>query len=742
VADGFNPQGNAISELCWWGAYFDGVSGDCQGVALDTFEVQYYEDADGAPGAPLGPRFSQEAGTLNVIGPVPTPRTVVGLPEYEYTASHAPVTVTPGQCVWVEISNSVSGSLACFWYWEEGATGEGRLFQDGDPLDGYGSEDIRLGDQAFCVDQQLGDPLQCLPQAPPNDDCINSTSVTDGVIFFDTFRATTDGPPAPIEQQVEVCGFIVGDGQIHQDIWFDYVATCSDVLEVSLWGSSFDTRLGVYAGSDCPSEVELLAACNDDDCGPQQSRILLPVTQGEAYKIRVGGKSGQAGPGRLKITCGTPPPNDNCADAPIIDLPIGSSHVYEGNNELATNECGLFSPCPHVWIAFNLPEAAWVTLEYCGTDPAFDAAWTRLALECPCTGATDEAICDFECPGADTNPLISWGCLPAGVYYYPVLAAPGSVGPYTITVTADLCDRCADATGDCFQDNGTPGCDDPSCCATVCAADPYCCCVQWDAFCAQEAEALCGGFAAFCADATGLCCEAHAPGAGCGNPACCEAVCDFDAWCCTREWDQLCADEAASQCGTFCLGCQDGNVTFDSPADGFLDARQPHDLNDAGLLQGVTEFEVTAPANDDDIACWELCETNNNPALHTGLPANDIASVVNHGDGSYTIALVRPIAAGEVGTLSYTSYTGATAVTGVFTSHPADTDGDGTSAPADILAVIDSLNGVVPLPDARGDVDRDGTQAPADILRVIDLLNGAAAFQPCNGVMIDPTGCP
>ena len=38
--------------------------------------------------------------------------------------------------------------------------------------------------------------------------------------------------------------------------------------------------------------------------------------------------------------------------------------------------------------------------------------------------------------------------------------------------------------GSCFQDNGTPYCDDANCCEAVCACDPFCCENQWDSLCA------------------------------------------------------------------------------------------------------------------------------------------------------------------------------------------------------------------------------------------------------------------
>jgi hypothetical protein len=51
--------------------------------------------------------------------------------------------------------------------------------------------------------------------------------------------------------------------------------------------------------------------------------------------------------------------------------------------------------------------------------------------------------------------------------------------------------------GACCVDNGTRGCSDAECCGLVCAIDPFCCQVTWDASCADEALAFpecgCGG---------------------------------------------------------------------------------------------------------------------------------------------------------------------------------------------------------------------------------------------------------
>ena len=64
---------------------------------------------------------------------------------------------------------------------------------------------------------------------------------------------------------------------------------------------------------------------------------------------------------------------------------------------------------------------------------------------------------------------------------------------------------------------------------------------------------------------------------------------------------------------------------------------------------------------------------------------------------------------------------------------PGDVDGNRVSDAADVLHLIDCLNGVASCEMYQCDIDRSGRCGPADILREIDLLNGAAAYEPWLG---------
>ncbi len=106
-------------------------------------------------------------------------------------------------------------------------------------------------------------------------------------------------------------------------------------------------------------------------------------------------------------------------------------------------------------------------------------------------------------------------------------------------------DACGPGAGSCTTANGTAGCSDLECCGTVCAVEPLCCDVEWDASCGGLALTLCGN----CGDAgAGDCCSANGT-PGCDEAACCASVCEADPLCCTSQWDVICALQAETSCG-------------------------------------------------------------------------------------------------------------------------------------------------------------------------------------------------
>ena len=123
------------------------------------------------------------------------------------------------------------------------------------------------------------------------------------------------------------------------------------------------------------------------------------------------------------------------------------------------------------------------------------------------------------------------------------------------------------ATGSCFASHATPGCDTPTCCALICAMDPFCCLTMWDSQCAANAQINCAPPPPTpCGSATaGSCTVAHST-PSCSDAACCNAVCSVQPYCCSVAWDQTCVNAAFSICGTGCVpACPASSMAENEP---------------------------------------------------------------------------------------------------------------------------------------------------------------------------------
>jgi hypothetical protein len=162
---------------------------------------------------------------------------------------------------------------------------------------------------------QTGTGLISLSCAIENDPQAEPTDLGDftGSASFSTVGATTDGPSHPT-----CLGAL--DGQIHNDVWYTWTAPCTGTLMLDTCGTAdFDTRLAVYDGcTGLPTDTTLLG-CNDDDsaCAGFTSRLIVPVSAGLCYLIRVGGYNGGAGSGELSIACAAPCPGDTDGDGDV-----------------------------------------------------------------------------------------------------------------------------------------------------------------------------------------------------------------------------------------------------------------------------------------------------------------------------------------------------------------------------------------------------------------------------------------
>ena len=160
---------------------------------------------------------------------------------------------------------------------------------------------------------------------------------------------------------------------------------------------------------------------------------------------------------------------DTCADAVIIELPVGPPGepigiTIRGDSGTATGpECD-----PPIttswWEAFHIDTCATVTIDFCDSPPRPNGTQTRLASECGAggtdcgtyiiaTGFSREFCGQTGKGGVSVNDWVQFTQVPAGTYYYPVRASNTPIpegSPYVINISAEACaGDCGDCTGAC-----------------------------------------------------------------------------------------------------------------------------------------------------------------------------------------------------------------------------------------------------------------------------------------------------
>lgn len=148
-------------------------------------------------------------------------------------------------------------------------------------------------------------------------------------------------------------------------------------------------------------------------------------------------------------------------------------------------------------------------------------------------------------------PHAAFAAMLVGIF----VGCSGSSGEESRVVTQHL-DSCAHpicATGTALQADCDP------CTTTLCAADPYCCSGMWDATCVSEVQSICGlsctappprpdAGTSTCAHPV---CATGGPLASVCEP-CATQLCAQDPYCCSVSWDATCVAEVGSICHKDC----------------------------------------------------------------------------------------------------------------------------------------------------------------------------------------------
>ncbi len=154
------------------------------------------------------------------------------------------------------------------------------------------------------------------------------------------------------------------------------------------------------------------------------------------------------------------------------------------------------------------------------------------------------------------------------------------------------------------------------------------------------------------------------------------------------------------------------------PSNCAIDARQPSDP-DGSNRAGWDSIEITFAgcdtsklgSEDFSVRAFPWCDPG--PCMVRVIPNGNKATLLLPGVPLGGWICVIYVATGEEVCLAHL---------------PGDVNNDGTSAPTDILYLIDCLNGLTLCEIWQCNVDRSAVCGPPDILRVIDLLNGAGAY--------------
>lgn len=149
--------------------------------------------------------------------------------------------------------------------------------------------DASCGTQSACRTTTVQCTSCTPPPAPVNDLCSGALNINCGqTITGSTTTATADA--------VGTCGTSLGSAP---GVWYTFVGDGTSNV-ISLCGSSYDTKIGVFSGS-CASLT--CVAGNDDFCG-LSSQVTVATTAGTTYYVLVTGFGTNTGNFTLNRTCG------------------------------------------------------------------------------------------------------------------------------------------------------------------------------------------------------------------------------------------------------------------------------------------------------------------------------------------------------------------------------------------------------------------------------------------------------
>jgi hypothetical protein len=156
-----------------------------------------------------------------------------------------------------------------------------------------------------------------------------------------------------------------------ESVWYRWTAPVNGVFTADTYGSSFDTTLALYTGSQVNALTQIAA---NDDAGNLQSFLTANVTAGQTYSLAVDGTQSAEGLIQLNFNLQPTVPgiiNDHFVSRTILG---GSSLTVSGNNMGASGETlepehtPTSIPTHSVWWAWTAPVTGVAVVDTQGSD--------------------------------------------------------------------------------------------------------------------------------------------------------------------------------------------------------------------------------------------------------------------------------------------------------------------------------------------------------------------------------------
>ena len=275
------------------------------------------------------------------------------------------------------------------------------------------------------------DDLTSQPTRPPRhtdqggDDCANATAVTEPLPYNDGGGTCNYTDDYTLGIWGDGCPYSANDAP---DVVYVYSPSANVTVDISLCGSSYDTKLWVYDGTCVEANV---IACDDDGCDSPTglASIIegLALTAGHDYYIIVDGYSDNCGDYVIAITGDGGQP---CDPDYSIEVDCQGS-IEQGNTCNAGDDCNTRDSEDEIWEIEILQDGEY-NFSLCNTDPEWDS---KIYLDSECCGTSHIASDDDGCG----YPLSEITCvaLTTGDIVYLLIEGYGAsdCGAYQLDIT-------------------------------------------------------------------------------------------------------------------------------------------------------------------------------------------------------------------------------------------------------------------------------------------------------------------